>query len=330
MGILDQLSSASQSIQPGLQQMMLMGGGLNQANLASRMGKANAIRDASIKSDREKIELARKEKLLEDIKGAKNRQEMIKAYLRYNPEAAVKYGQSLTTQENNDLQRKLLASKVGYYDRGNKGETGIAKGKTYKPTSLDLKRATFTMGDYLSKAGISRIDPETKEANPIWEYYSKLLGSKLVGYSPDQWTELGPLYANSILAFTKKPDKEVQPEKEEPGIVGNTMKAIGNISTGLANVTKGFRQRTTAQLPEMQMKAEKLLKQFKGSPQYSVAVKRLASELARVGNRQLSSQELQLLVKRSIDPSYIEQTNESPIRFQKQGPSLQRWNSPPN
>ena len=108
------------------------------------------------------------------------------------------------------------------------------------------------------------------------------------------------------------------------------MKAIGNISTGLANVTKGFRQRTTAQLPEMQMKAEKLLKQFKGSPQYSVAVKRLASELARVGNRQLSSQELQLLVKRSIDPSYIEQTNESPIRFQKQGPSLQRWNSPPN
>ena len=95
-----------------------MGGGLNQANLASRVGKANAIRDASIKSDREKIELARKEKLLEDIKGAKNRQEMIMAYLRYNPEAAAKYGQSINATMNEDLSNKLTTAKVNYYNRG--------------------------------------------------------------------------------------------------------------------------------------------------------------------------------------------------------------------
>ena len=125
MGLLDQLSQVGTAARPGLQQLLLMGGGVNQSNLAERLDKVNQLRETQ-------RELDRRDTMRQAIEAAPDRKGRMDIYGKYEPKSEMANLAGLTKLDNNILNQDLIKSKTNYYNRD---RTGTSTGN-YKPNTF--------------------------------------------------------------------------------------------------------------------------------------------------------------------------------------------------
>ncbi len=243
MGILNSIGQTGQAAVPGLQQLLLMTGA-NKSNLADRIDSANAIADRQKKLALLKEEEDRQRRLRDTVKNANSRREIVNAYLKYNPEAALKYGQSLNQFDNNDLYRKKMQSEIEKnrllgFAAMMKGAGDNTTSKEYKPTKLDLTLAQNIVASELSRRGLKHFT-DLGEEDPAFTEVRDAIASTLVQVPRSQWGKQLPTLLQRLQLFNpnsgvqQKPSGEQEKKKSTTSLIGTALKNMtkeGGLST---------------------------------------------------------------------------------------------------